>query len=335
MCRGLDQRALMGTVTRVRGQTPRPWAVGCNRFAVKSHDRQHMSLRRRRYTPQPRVAALAAPWEDDTPYLRQPSPPPCPLGAAPLQPPPRRAHTPLPRFPWSAARPYAEGVAQHSPGSPRHVTDNICPYAAGVIPHSPGSAAGHRCAAAVGGTPWEDALTPKALHNTAQGRRALRRTLGHGHPHASLRRRRYTPQPRVSRDPAMSRRTLGRRQGPDVPLRRRRCTTQPRVAALRGGTLGSRTPTCVLTPKALYPTAQGQPPGTASQRSARPWVARPWEPKDKKQTNPEGVSQVTNMRINPTHIVHRPQGHISGKADGIRPGMIRPDDVPLDWRCNA
>jgi hypothetical protein len=106
----------------------------------------HMCVRRRRYTTQPRVAApRGAPWVKD----------------AVLRP------------------PYAEGVIQHSPGSPRFAAH-------------PGSK-----------TRSPDLRTPKALYNTAQSRRAARRT-------------------------------LGQRRGPQISVRRRRYTTQPRVAAPRG-----------------------------------------------------------------------------------------------------
>ena len=211
----------------MRGETPRPWAVGCNRFAVKSHDRQHTSLRRRRSTPQPRVSRVSrhrcVEWS-----------------AAPDVSLRRRRCTTQPRVtrvsrrtlsPGHQHASYAAGVTPHSPGSaafrgaPWETNRaTMCPYAAGVAQHSPGSPRsrhpGSRTATCV--------LTPQALHPTAQG------------------------QPRFAADP-------GKRTGPRYVLTPKALHNtaqgQPRFAAHPG----SRTPTCVLTPQAFDPTAQGQP----------------------------------------------------------------------------
>ena len=198
-----------------------------------THGRQHVSLRRRRYTPQPRVAALRrTPW-GIVEHALDTRPPTCVLTPKALHPTAQgRGASPAP---WGIVEhaghtaanmcPYAEGVTPHSPGSrclaahlgnrrarAGHTAANMCPYAEGVTPHSPGSRRargrhpGESSSTRLDTRPPTCVLTPKALHPTAQGRGACAAPWGivehgcwtHGRQHVSLRRRRYTPQPRVA-----------------------------------------------------------------------------------------------------------------------------------------
>ena len=172
------------------GVTPRSPGSRCASRCDPGSQTTTLIVRRRRYTPQPRVDALrGAPWVTDN-----------------------NTHS------------YAEGVPPHNPGSTRFAahpgsrttTRSRTPKA--LHP----TAQGRRCAlcgtlghrrqhASVrrrrstpqprvdrasrrhpGSRTTTRSRTPQALHPTAQGRRAARRTLGHRRQHARIPRRGFT-----------------------------------------------------------------------------------------------------------------------------------------------
>ena len=218
-------RRTLGSRTTTRIRTPKalhPTAQG--RRALRrtlGHRRQHAAVRRRRYTPQPRVDALCgAPWVTDNnthPYAEG-VPPHSPgstrFAAHPGSRTTTRSRTPKALHPTAQGRRASRRTLGHGRqhasvrrrrstpqprvdalrGAPWVTDDNTQPYAEGVTPHSPGST---RFAAHPGSRTTTRSRTPQALHPAAQGRRASRRTLGHRRQHAAVRRRRYTPQPRV------------------------------------------------------------------------------------------------------------------------------------------